>query len=74
MAVLFVESFPLILGRFLCNGRFSHTDSYNKDGISIICFKRLQVDFPNKYVLQSLNIAFIIANSVDPDEMQHYQH
>ena len=29
-----------------------------------------QVDFLNKCVLQSLNIAFIIANSVDPDEMQ----
>ena len=33
-------------------------------------FKGSQVDFPNKYVLQSLNIAFIIANSADPDEMQ----
>ena len=29
-----------------------------------------QVDFPNKYVLQSLKIAFIIANIADPDEMQ----
>ena len=28
------------------------------------------VDFPTKYVLQSLKIAFIIANSADPDEMQ----
>ena len=28
------------------------------------------VDLPNKYVLQFLKIAFIIANSVDPDEMQ----
>ena len=33
-------------------------------------FKGSQVDFPNKCVLQSLNIAFIIANSADPDEMQ----
>ena len=39
-------------------------------GLSIICFKGSQVDFPNKCVLQSLNIAFIIANSADPDEMQ----
>ena len=39
-------------------------------GLSIISFKGSRVDFPNKYVLQSLNIAFIIANSADPDEMQ----
>ena len=38
--------------------------------LSILFFKVLQVDFPNKCVLQSLNIAFIIANSADPDEMQ----
>ena len=37
-------------------------------GLSIIYFKGSQVDFPNKYVLQSLNIAFIIPNSADPDE------
>ena len=37
--------------------------------LSIICFKGSQVDFPNKCVLQSLNIAFIIENSADPDEM-----
>ena len=43
-------------------------------GLSIICFKGSQVDFPNKYVLQSLNIAFIIANSADPDEIKHYQN
>ena len=39
-------------------------------GLFIICFKGSQVDFPNKCVHQSLNIAFIIANSADPDEMQ----
>ena len=39
-------------------------------GISIICFEGSQVDFPNKCVLQSLKIAFIIANSADPDDMQ----
>ena len=39
-------------------------------GLSIICFKGSQVDFLNKYVLQCLKIAFIIANSADPDEMR----
>ena len=29
-----------------------------------------QVEFPNKCVLQSLNIAFIIANNAGPDEIQ----
>ena len=38
--------------------------------LSILCFEVSLVDFPNKYVLQSLNNAFIIANSADPDEMQ----
>ena len=37
---------------------------------TILCFKVTQVDFPNKCVLQSLNIAFIIANSADPGVMQ----
>ena len=41
-------------------------------GLSI-GFKGSHIDFPNKYVLQSLNIAFIIANSVVPGERQHYQ-
>ena len=35
-----------------------------------MCFKGSQVGYPNKYVLQSLNIAFIIANSGNPDDMQ----
>ena len=39
-------------------------------GLSIICFKGSQLDFPNKCVLQSLNIGFIIANSADPDGKQ----
>ena len=39
-------------------------------GVSIICFKGSQVDFPNKYVLQSLKILFYHGNSGDPDEMQ----
>ena len=43
-----------------------------RTGLSIICFKGSQVDFPNICVLQSLNIAFIIANSAGPDEMQQF--
>ena len=39
-------------------------------GLFIICIKMSQVDFPNKCVLQPLNIAFIIANSTDPNKMQ----
>ena len=39
-------------------------------GLSIICFKGSQVDFPNKCVLESLNIAFFIANGADSDEIQ----
>ena len=39
-------------------------------GLSIICFKESQVDFPNKCVLKSLNDAFIIANSADAGEMK----
>ena len=39
-------------------------------GLSITCLKGSQVDFPNKCVSQSLNIAFIIENSAGPDEMQ----
>ena len=58
MAVLFL---PLILGRLIAT---------IKTGLSILCFKGSQVDFPNKCVLQSLNIAFIKANNADPDEMQ----
>ena len=41
-----------------------------KMGLFIICFKGSQVDYPNKCVLQSLNITFIIANRADADEMQ----
>ena len=38
-------------------------------GLSIICFKGSHVAFLNKYVLQSLNITFIIAKSACPDGM-----
>ena len=47
-----------------------NTDSYNKDGIANYMFKGSQVKYPNKCVLQALNLAFIIANSADPDELQ----
>ena len=67
-----IEFFPLIL-EFLCIlVDFPVQIATIRMGLSIICFKGSHVDFPNKYVLQSLNIAFIIANSADPDEMQHY--
>ena len=67
-----VVVFPLILGRFLRRCLCILIDFATiRIGLSIICFKGSQVDFPNKYVLQSLNIAFIIANSADHDEMQH---
>ena len=36
-------------------------------GLSIICFNGSHVEFRNKYVLQSLKIAFIIANGADPN-------
>ena len=64
MAVLFVMSFSLAPREII---------AIISTGVSIIkkiCFKGSQVDFPNKCVLKSLNIAFIIANSADPDEMQ----
>ena len=61
MAVLFVERFPFILGRLIFL-----TDSY----IVHYVLSLSQVDFPNKCVFQTLNIAFIIANSADPGEMQ----
>ena len=65
MPVLFVEF-------FLDSGKmyFPIQIGTIRIGLSIICLKRSEVDFRNKYVLQSLKIAFIIANSADPDEMQ----
>ena len=49
-------------------------DSYNKDGIFHYMFKGSQLYYPNKCVLQFLNIAFIIANIADPDEIaENYQ-
>ena len=67
MAVLIVMNFPLDSGKI----DFPIQIGTIGMGLSIICFKGLQVDFFKKYTLQSLNITFIIANSADPDEMQH---
>ena len=61
MPILFVKFFSLDSGIQIATIRM---------GLSIICFKGSQLDFPNKHVLQSLKIAFIIANSADSDEMQ----
>ena len=61
MAVLVVE-------RFFDSGKIDF--SIQLATLFIICFKVSQVDFPNKCVLQSLYIAFIIADIADPDEMQ----
>ena len=66
MVALFVESILLDSGKI----DFPLRIATIKMGLSIICFEGSQVDFPNKCVLQSLNIAFIIANSADPDDMQ----
>ena len=56
MAVLFAESFSLDSGKI----DFPIQIAAITMGLSIICFKGSQVDFPNKCVLQSLNIEFII--------------
>ena len=66
MAVLFAESFSLDYGKI----DFPIQIATIRMGLSIICFKGSKVDFPNKCVLQSLNIEFIIANSADTDKMQ----
>ena len=62
MAVLIVEWLSLDYGKICFPIQIAT--------LSIICFKVSQVDFPNKCVLQSLNIAFMIVNSAYPDEMQ----
>ena len=65
VAVLFVESFFLDSGKI----NFPIQRATIKIGLSIICLKGSQIDFPNNCVHQSLNIVFIIANSADPDKM-----
>ena len=66
MAVLFIERFSLDSGKIDLPIQIATI----RMGVSIICFKWSHVVFPNKCVLQSLNIAFIKANSADTDEMQ----
>ena len=41
-------------------------------GLPIVYFKGSQVEFLMYDVFCSLKVVLIIANSVDPDEMQHY--
>ena len=65
-AVFFAESFSLYSGKV----DFTIQIAIMRIGLSILCIKGSLVDFPNKCVLQSLNIAFIIANNADPDVMQ----
>ena len=62
MAFLFVERFSLDSGKIDFSKQLAT--------LSIICLNVSQVDFPNKCVLQSLCIAFIIENIANPDEMQ----
>ena len=67
MPVLFVESFSLDSGKMDSPKQIATTI---RMGLSITCFKGSQIDFLNNYGHQSLKIAFIVANSTDPDEMQ----
>ena len=41
-------------------------------GLSILYFKGSHVYYFNYNAFQSLNVVFILVNSADPDEMQHY--
>ena len=40
--------------------------------LSIVYIEGLQVIIPNDIVFFSLKMVFVLANSVDPDEMLHY--
>ena len=55
MAVLFAKSFSLDPGKI----DFPIQIATIRMGLSIICFKGSQVDFLNKYLLQSLNIEYL---------------
>ena len=48
-----------------------HIDTISM-GLSILSFKRTQVEVSNCDDFLSLNVDLILANSADPDEMQHY--
>ena len=41
-------------------------------GLPIVHFKGSLVEYPKYNVFLSLNVVLILANSADPDEMQHY--
>ena len=41
-------------------------------GLSIVYIKGSQVEFSNVCVFRSLKVVIILANRVDPDEIQHY--
>ena len=41
-------------------------------GLPIVYFKGSQEEFLNYDVFMSLKVVLILANSTDPDEMQHY--
>ena len=48
-----------------------HIDTVSM-GLPIMYFKRSQVEFLIYDVFLSLKVVFILVNSSDPDEMQHY--
>ena len=48
-----------------------HNDTISME-LPIVYFKGSQVEISNYDVLLSLKIVLILANSADPDEMQHY--
>ena len=64
-----LKSFSLDSGKIDFPMIFPYIATIRMMGLSIIYFKGSHIDFPNKYLHQSLNIAFIIANSADPGEM-----
>ena len=48
----------------------THIDTISM-GLPTVYFKGSQVEFSNDDVVLSLNVVLILANSADPDEMQH---
>ena len=49
----------------------THIDKLSME-LPILCFKGSHVEVSNYNVFLSLKVVFIIANSLDPDEMQHH--
>ena len=66
MFILAFEDKPLY-----SNGFLLHIDVISM-GLSILYFKRSQVEFVLNYVILSLKVVLILAYSADPDEMQKY--